>query len=762
MIVRAFKRLVENGYIYRGLRPVLWSPSVRTALADTETVYQDVVSKAITVAFPLKDDPNNVFEGLGNAEAVIWTTTPWTIPANLGVAFHPKMVYTVVDVAGRKLLLADLLVDKVMQECGFDTYTKVKQFKGEEIERVVFSHPIYGRDSLAVLADYVTTEDGTGVVHTAPGHGRDDFYTGQRYGLDVLCPVDERGVLTEEAGEFAGVFYKKCDTVVVDRLREVGALLHEADYHHSYPHAERDGQPVIFRATDQWFIGIDRPFHRDPSHTLRQQMLKEIEHVQWVPESGHSRIKAMVENRTDWCISRQRPWGVAIPVFYGSESGVPVLDPVAIEAVAQMVEQQGQHGWHTKSANEILPAGYVHPETGETKFRKETDVFDVWFDSACTHLAVYEGDVHAEWKEDLPVDLYLEGSDQHRGWFNVSLIVGTATRGHAPYKAVMTHGFVLDGQGRKMAKRLGNVIDPVAAASSMGAEILRYWVASVNYSDDMPCSDDLLKTAGDNYRSVRNTLRFLLANIGDFDPSAPYELSLFDRWVMQESDRLSEKVVQAYREYEFTDGLTLVHHFCVNELSRFYLDFIKDRMYCDGADWPTRRGVQHACHYVLDRLVRLIAPVLMHTAEEVYAMLPGEKLASVHMETFLPSKIADDPTLRQSVETLLQVRARVAAEHEKWKSATGLKDSQDAEALVPVTKDEHRALASFDPTDIALAFRMAKVTFQDDPTLPIEFHESAYAKCDRSRVRRADVAPSVWEGEQVMLTARDRRALGIA
>jgi len=602
-IVRVFKRMVEGGYVYRGLRPVLWSPTSQTALADTEIVYKDHTSVAIYVAFPLLTDKNSLFTGLENVAAVIWTTTPWTIPANLAVAFHPDFEYDVVQSGDRHFVILKQLVEKTMGQVGGD-YQVVKTLKGADLEYTEFRHPIFSRPSLAVLATYVTTEDGTGVVHTAPGHGRDDFFTGQKYKLPVLCPVDARGILTEEAGEFAGTYYKKCDTVVVDRLQELGALLAAQPYEHSYPHAERDGQPVIFRATEQWFVSME---HND----LRAKMLKQIGGVDFYPDSGATRLRGMIAGRPDWCISRQRPWGVGIPVFFGAESGEPVLDPVAIEAVAALIEQEGSDAWYEKSPESILPAGYKHPVTGETTFTKETDVFDVWFDSGSTSICVLEGNVEPRWKESWPADLYLEGSDQHRGWFNLSLIIGTAIKGTAPFRAVTTHGFVDDEAGQKMSKRLGNIISPQQICEQYGADVLRFWAASVNYEDDMPCGDALLKVASEGYRSVRNTLRFLLSNLSDYDPMAQTHDQAIDIWVVQQAEMLVDRVLRHYRQYEFNKALGEIHNFCVNELSRFYLDAIKDRMYCDGPDWPSRRAAQHACHEVLVRLVKLVTPILV-------------------------------------------------------------------------------------------------------------------------------------------------------
>ncbi|RYG26228.1 isoleucine--tRNA ligase, partial [bacterium] len=650
-VVRTFRRLVENKLVYRGLRPTQWSPTLRTALADTEIVYKDHTSKAIYVAFPLLSDPNKLFTKYNNLATIIWTTTPWTIPSNLAVAFHPDMEYAVVrvraprthtveDVVGpndwndhgksepaadyRHYLILDALVLKVAAALEWDEYEVVERLLGVNLGKATFEHPIFKRPSIAVMADYVTTEDGTGVVHTAPSHGRDDFFTGQKYGLPVPNTVDERGVLTHEAGEFEGVHYKKCDTVVVDRLDQVGALLKSYDYFHSYPYAERDDQPVIFRATEQWFVSID---------PLRTKMLQEIDKVDWIPETGQNRIDAMVRNRPDWCVSRQRAWGVGIPVFYGAKSRVPVLDPAAIEAVAHAVEKGGSDAWFELSPEQILPQGYVHPETGETEFTKETDTLDVWFDSGSTSLVVLDQKVFPEWKLQglhWPADLYLEGSDQHRGWFNTSLILGTAIKGSAPYKKVLTHGFIVDGQGRKISKRLGNGVEPIEASNQYGADILRLWVATVDYTNDAPISDAILKQCGELYRNIRNTLRFLLANAAGLPSGEKQSLLPLDEWAVEQADLLVADVVDAYERYDFGAVVHSVHNFCRETLSKFYLDAIKDRMYCEATDSALRRSGQAACREVLVRLTALVAPILAHTAEETWGKLrevaPGEDL----------------------------------------------------------------------------------------------------------------------------------------
>ncbi|HVL39881.1 MAG TPA: isoleucine--tRNA ligase [Fimbriimonadaceae bacterium] len=763
-IIRVFKRLVERGYVYKGLRPTLWSPTSRTALADTEIVYQEHVSKAIFVRFPLREDPNRMFEDVPNLHTLIWTTTPWTIPANLAVAFHPELEYVGVKPAGgdATYLVAEALLPRLAETLGWANVQVLKRLQGINIDKAIFRHPIFDRDSMAVMAGYVTTDEGTGVVHTAPGHGREDFYTGVEHGLPILCPVDERGVLTDEAGEFSGVFYKDCDRVVVDRLRELGHLLHVSDYAHSYPHAERDGQPVIFRATEQWFVGIDH-------ESLRRKMMGEIEQVQWFPAGGQNRIEAMIANRPDWCISRQRPWGVGIPVFYGSSSREPVLDPVAIESVAQLVEREGSDAWFAKDPAEILPPGYRHPQTGETEFTKETDVLDVWFDSGSTSLAVLEGNVEPRWKESWPADLYLEGSDQHRGWFNSSLILGTAIKDGAPYRQVVTHGFIIDETGIKMSKRLGNAIEPEDVARQYGIDVLRYWVASVDYANDVPCSDALLKQMGEAYRRVRNTLRFLLGNLYDFTPGPILSeggdeeyIEELDQWVIERVDLLTADCLDAYARYDFGFVINAIHNFCGEDLSAFYLDAIKDRMYCDGKDWPSRRSGQAACHYVLVRLVKLLAPILCFTAEETYQKIPmAVKLESVHLETLEAPSQQRLTMIRGSEREarfaeLLDTRSGLFAAFERWKAESNVKDSQDVVATLTLAGNDYRLVRSFSDEELALLFKMSWVELSEGPE-SYKFRPSVYPVCQRSRLRRPDVA----EVDGMFLTTRDRRVLGL-
>ena len=787
-IVRVFKRMVEGGYVYKGLRPTLWSPTSRTALADTEIVYRDHVSKSIFVRFKLLDDPNKLFTKYPNLYTIIWTTTPWTIPSNLATAFHPTLEYVIVHVGDAHYLIAQALLPRVAEQLGWTEYSVVGSMDGINLEHSSWSHPIYGRPSISVMAEYVTTEDGTGVVHTAPSHGRDDFYTGQKYNLPVPNTVDERGYLTEETGEFAGTFYKDCDTVVVERLSEVGALLKVGDYPHSYPYAERDEKPVIFRATEQWFVGIDH-------NQLRQKMLaairsipldkapasnpavltdeqRQVDGVSWVPEAGYNRIHAMVANRPDWCISRQRPWGVGIPVFYGAKSREPVLDPVAIEAVAQLVEREGSDAWFEEPAAQILPKGYKHPVTGETEFDKETDVLDVWFDSGSTSLCVLEGNVEPEWREHWPADLYLEGSDQHRGWFNSSLVIGMATKGAPPYRQVVTHGFVVDEKGLKLSKRLGNSIDPVEACDKYGGDVLRYWMASVDYANDVPCFDALLKQFGEQYRTVRNTLRFLLGNLEGFTPtqsevSNPKSAIDLDEWVMEQVDLLCDDCTRAWARYDFNTVISSIHNFCVKELSRFYLDAIKDRMYCEAKDSAARRSGQVACYYALTRLLKLVAPILVHTAEETWqrmreaGVLAAGEPETIHAATFdRPSdeRLAEieGSELQVRFAALRGVREDVFGAFETWKGTDGVKDTQDAIATISDSAEVLQNLRTYDPYELANLFKMSGVELSEG-TPGVSFRKSDFLKCERSRLRRPDVE---MVGE-VPLTKRDRAVLGL-
>lgn len=610
--IKVFGEMAKKGLIYKGLKPVYWSPSSESALAEAEIEYKDKRSPSIYVAFSIKDG-KGVLEG--DEKIVIWTTTPWTIPANLGIAVHPDLEYSVVQVGKAKYVVASALLESVKKEIGWEETTVVKTLKGKELEYVVAKHPFYDRDSLVVCGEHVTTDAGTGCVHTAPGHGEDDFIVGQKYNLGVLCPVDERGYMTEEAPGFAGLFYDEANKAITEKLNEVGALLKLSFITHSYPHDWRTKQPTIFRATSQWFASIDK---------IRDELLKAVEETKWVPAWGETRIYNMIRDRGDWCISRQRAWGVPIPVFY-AENGEPIITDETIEHVSNLFRQYGSNIWFEREAKDLLPEGFTHLGSPNGHFTKETDIMDVWFDSGSSHQAVLEE------RDDLqrPADLYLEGSDQYRGWFNSSLSTAVAVTGKAPYKGVLSHGFVLDGEGRKMSKSLGNVVVPAKVMEQLGADILRLWVASVDYQADVRISDSILKQVAEVYRKIRNTFRFLLGNLFDFNPetnAVPLaELREVDRYMLVKLNRLIEKVKRSYETYDFAAIYHDVNNFCTVDLSAFYLDFSKDVLYIEAPDHQERRSIQTVLYETLVALTKLIAPILPHTADEVWGHIPNRK-----------------------------------------------------------------------------------------------------------------------------------------
>lgn len=615
--IQLFGKMVKEGLIYKGLKPIYWSPSSETALAEAEIEYHDKKSPSIYVAFKIENG-NGVLSG--DEELVIWTTTPWTLPGNLGIAMNAELDYATVAVGGRKFIVAEQLLAGLSETLGWEDPQVLEVRKGSVFEGMTAKHPLYDRSSLVILGDHVTLEAGTGLVHTAPGHGEDDFNVGRAYGLDVLCPVDPRGYLTEEAGEFAGLYYEDANKVIGKKLEDLGALLKLQFITHSYPHDWRTKKPIIFRATEQWFASIEG---------LKARMLKEIETVNWQPAWGEVRLGNMIRDRADWCISRQRVWGVPIPIFY-AENNEAILDEAVIERVAALFRENGSNIWFEREAKDLLPEGYAHPGSPNGNFRKETDIMDVWFDSGASHQAVL-----AERGLPYPADLYLEGSDQYRGWFNSSLSTGVAMTGKAPYKTVLSHGFTLDGQGRKMSKSIGNTVDPLKLMKTFGADILRLWVASVDYQADVRISDDLMKQVSESYRKIRNTFRFMLGNLDGFNPETDlvsYEaLNEADQFMMVKLSEYTATVKKAFDEYRFDDLFKATNNYIANELSAFYLDYTKDILYIEKADSHDRRSIQTVLyHHALD-MVRLLAPVIPHTADDVYSHIPGTKEMSVYL-----------------------------------------------------------------------------------------------------------------------------------
>ncbi|RAV19821.1 isoleucine--tRNA ligase [Paenibacillus contaminans] len=617
--IRVFGKMVEKGYIYKGLKPVYWSPSSESALAEAEIEYKEKTSPSIYVAFPVKDGKGKLPQ---DAAVVIWTTTPWTLPANLGISVHPEFDYAVVEADGRKFVLAQGLLEAAAKEIGWSSYHVTSTVKGAELEFITCKHPFYDRESLVMTGEHVTLEAGTGCVHTAPGHGEDDFAIGQRYNIGVLCPVDDQGKMTAEAPGFEGIFYEKANAPILESLENSGLLLKQGTVNHQYAHDWRTKKPVIYRATEQWFASIDK---------FRAEMLEQIKNVKWTPHWGEIRLHNMIADRGDWCISRQRAWGVPIPIFYCRACNEPVVNERTIEHVASIFEKEGSNAWFIKDERELLPQNTACPKCGHDHFRKETDIMDVWFDSGSSHAGVLETREDLQW----PADLYLEGSDQYRGWYNSSLITGTAVYGQSPYKGILSHGFTLDGEGRKMSKSLGNTIDPNQVCDKLGADILRLWVSSVDYQEDQRISDGILAQTSEIYRKIRNTLRYFLGNLAGFDPAAdrvhPSRMNELDRYALIGLNRLNEKVVKAYDEYEFHVVYQSIHHFCSVELSAFYLEIIKDRIYASTPGDIGRKAAQTVLYEALTVITKLIAPILPHTADEVWKHIPGVTEASVQL-----------------------------------------------------------------------------------------------------------------------------------
>ncbi|MFU0790874.1 isoleucine--tRNA ligase [Virgibacillus proomii] len=683
--IKVFGEMAKKGYIYKGLKPVYWSPSSESALAEAEIEYYDKRSPSIYVAFEVTD-------GRGLLEAgdkiVIWTTTPWTIPANLGICIHPELEYVVVAVDGERYVVGQALLEMVAEELEWKDYQIVKTFTGEKADRIVARHPFYDRDSLVMLGNHVTTDAGTGCVHTAPGHGEDDFYVSKQYGIEVLCPVDEKGVFTEEAPGFTGLFYDKANKVITEKLEEVGALLKLQFITHSYPHDWRTKKPTIFRATAQWFASIK---------DFRQTILDEIKKVNWYPQWGETRLYNMVRDREDWCISRQRTWGVPIPVIY-AEDQTPIITDETITHISNLFREHGSNIWFEWDAKDLLPEGFTSEHSPNGVFTKETDIMDVWFDSGSSHEAVLMG------REDhyRPADIYLEGSDQYRGWFNSSLSTSVAVTGKAPYETVISHGFALDGEGRKMSKSLGNVIQPAKVQKQLGADILRLWVSSVDYQADVRISDDILKQISEAYRKIRNTIRFMLANLGDFNPSTdriPYaELEEVDKYMLHRFKKLVTDVRHSYENYEFSPVFHQIHNFCAVDLSSFYLDFAKDILYIEAADNKRRRSIQTGYYEILTALVKLLTPIIPHTADEVWEYIPETEEESVQLTDIPnPEEMPDFQEIAEKWDHFMLVRDDVLKALEEARNEKVIGKSLEAKLIImPKDGQTKQVLESID------------------------------------------------------------------
>lgn len=631
--IRIFGEMYSKGYIYKGLKPVYWCAHDETALAEAEIEYADDKCTSIYVKFAVKDD-KGILDGIcdkAKTYFIIWTTTPWTLPGNMAIALHPREKYVLVKAGEEYYILADALCQKTMDFGGITEYEIIAEFKGGDFEYCTAAHPFLDKTSLLVTADYVTMDSGTGCVHTAPGFGVDDYHTGMRYGLEICVPVDDRGRQTELAGKYQGMTTDESNKAIVDDMRESGALFASEELVHSYPHCWRCKHPIIFRATPQWFCSVEK---------FRDDAVKACEGVEWIPAWGGDRITSMIKERADWCISRQRHWGLPIPVFYCEDCGEVICDQATIDSVADIFSREGSNAWFIREANELLPEGFVCPKCGGKHFAKETDTLDGWFDSGSSHYSVLG---------DKVADLYLEGADQYRGWFQSSLLTSIGGhKGKAPFKQVLTHGWTVDGEGKAMHKSLGNTVAPEQVITRYGADMLRLWVASSDYRADVRVSDAIFKQLSESYRKIRNTIRILLANVGDFDPDKDAvgrdAMSPIDRWALASLGRLIKKCTQAYNDYEFHVVYHEILSFCTIELSKWYIDMTKDTLYCEKADAKERRAVQTVMYEALSAIIRLIAPVLSFTAEEAWSFLKhrsGDDQRSVFLNR-LPEYTAAD------------------------------------------------------------------------------------------------------------------------
>lgn len=674
--IEIFGEMYKRGYIYKGLKPVYWCTDCETALAEAEIEYKDVNSNTAYVKFPVIEG-NGLFDER-DTYVVIWTTTPWTLPGNVGITISPDFEYSLVEANGEKLIMATELVDKVMQIAKIEDYTTMKVYKGTELEGVRCRHPFLPRESRVVLGseDTILVElgTGTGAVHTAPGYGKEDYLCGLKNGLDIVVTVDSKGHQTEGAGPFAGMYYAKSDKEIIKWLEENNLLLAKQTISHSYPHCWRCKHPIIFRATSQWFASVDG---------FRKQALEAIKTVKWHPAWGEERITKMIEDRNDWCISRQRTWGVPLPIFYCEDCEKEYVTSESLRKVQSIVREKGTNAWFDMSAEELLPEGAKCSECGCTKFKKETDIMDVWFDSGSTHESVLE-------ERGLPeANLYLEGSDQYRGWFQSSLLTSVATKNKAPYKEVVTHGYVVDSQGRKMSKSLGNGIDPIQMVNEMGADILRLWALSSDYTSDVSISKDILKQVAEVYRKIRNTARFILGNINGLDVNSltPYDkLEEIDKFALIKLNKLVADCIESYDEYDFNRAYQAINTFCVVDMSNFYLDIIKDRLYTAKLDSEERKSAQTAMYIILDALVKILAPMACFTAEEIWKYMPhteNENVESV-MLTYYPevNPEYENKELEAKWNKIIKLKENVAKKLEEARTAKIIGHSLNAKVIM--------------------------------------------------------------------------------
>ena len=728
--IRIFAEMACKGYIYKGLKPVYWCPECKTALAEAEIEYAEDPCHSIYVKFNVTDDLGK-FSAMGidpkKVYFVIWTTTTWTLPGNVAICVGPSFDYAVIKCGDEYYVMAEELYKSAMEDAEKTDYEVVATIKGAELEYMKTAHPFMDRESVVIVGDHVTLESGTGCVHTAPGHGVEDYDVCRNYPeIPIIVPVDENGVLTEDAGMFAGLKTDDANKPIAEHLEKIGALFALKKIIHQYPHCWRCKNPVLFRATDQWFCSVD---------DFKDDAIKAIDEVEWIPGWGKDRITSMVRERKDWCISRQRKWGVPIPIFYCEECGEPLIDKEAMLAVADLFGKEGSNAWFTHTAEEILPKGKKCSKCGCTSFTKEKDIMDVWFDSGSSHAAVLKNRPYLKW----PADLYLEGADQYRGWFQSSLLTSVATMGTAPYKAVLTHGWVVDGKGRVMHKSLGNGIDPQEVIDQYGADVLRLWVASSDYHADIRISPDILKQLSEAYRKIRNTARYILGNLNGFNPDENMvsldELMPIDKWALAKLNILIDKVKEAYDKYEFHIVYHAIHNFCVVDMSNFYLDVLKDRLYTEKADSKARRAAQTSIYIILNAMTRMIAPILAYTSDEIWKYMPhssNEKAEHV-IYNEMPEKvdISIDDDFMAFWDEIHELRDDVKKSLETFIKDKTIKSSLEAKVTLGASGDKLAFLNKAE-NELATAFIVSEVEIVDNSSeLEIRIDKAEGEKCER-------------------------------
>ncbi len=756
-IAREFNKFLLSESVVRNKKPVYWCSTCTTALAEAEVEYHNHKSPSVYVKFPVKDDISDIDPSLTGDKlfVVIWTTTPWTLPANLAIALHPDFEYAAVAVGDETWILAKDLVETVMTEAGIEEYSVQATFSAIGLEKRNCRHPFLDRDSLLVLADYVTTDAGTGCVHTAPGHGTDDYQTGLRYGLDILSPIDNEGVYTDEAGPYAGERVPGVNSRIIADMEESGVLVKQSGISHSYPHCWRCKKPVMYRATPQWFISMD-------NNGLREKALAEIEQVKWTPSWGMQRIHSMVEGRPDWCLSRQRSWGVPITVISCTKCGEIVRSQELVDTIDSLFKKEGADAWFRHDVETFIGKDHICSSCGSADFTKEEDILDVWFDSGVSHAAVCE-------ERDVlrsPADLYLEGSDQHRGWFQSSLLTSVGTRSRAPFHGVLTHGYVVDGEGKKMSKSVGNVVAPGEVIEKYGAEILRLWVSSEDYRDDVKVSDEILRQVSDAYRKIRNTIRYMLGNLSDFDPAcntvAVADLSELDRWALNKYEELKKKIVTSYNNYEFHSIYHGLNNFCGTTMSAFYLDIIKDRLYTSGTDSHLRRSTQTVLYEILNGILRLMSPVLSFTAIEAWESLHGQNdktplTESIFFTEFpeIKEKALEDE-LEQRWNNLIKIRSEITGALEIARRDKVIGHPLEAEVLLGVEGDladfikkewktikEICIVSELSELSTASVGNLPVVESEDVLGLKIAIQAAPGEKCERCWIRSTTVGDNV-------------------